>query len=101
VPRPNIKDPTPCVSLGRDRAGDPVVVVCTTGVDLDLVPFAADARAALAARTASELEHARLILAMPERDVVAVTRELASALRRPAEIVGLQPSQLAAPGPRP
>jgi hypothetical protein len=109
VPRPNVKDPAPCVSLGRDGSGGAVVVVFTTGIDLDLVPFAADARAALAARVAlgdlssdwseAELQTARLVLAMPERDVVAVTRELAAALRQPAEIVGLQPSQLTDRGP--
>jgi hypothetical protein len=110
VPRPNVKDPMPCVSLGRDASGGPVVVVFTTGIDLDLVPFAADARAALALRAGlgdvpsewseGELAAARLVLAMPVRDVVPVTRELAASLRRPAETVGLQPVPPSEPGVR-
>ncbi len=81
--------------------------MCTVGIDLDLVPFAADARGAIAARVAAadlpadrphvDAAEARLVLAMPVRDSVAVTRELAAALRSPAEIVGLAPSQTAAP----
>ena len=47
VPRPNLKDPVPCVAVGVDTDGQPVVVVSSVGIDLDLVPFAADARSAL------------------------------------------------------
>ena len=61
--------------------GAPVVVVCSVGIDLDLVPFAADARHALAG------PDARLVLAVPERDVHPVTRELAARLAEPAEVV--------------
>ena len=44
VPRLNVKDAVPCVAAGRDASGAAIVVVCSTGVDLDLIPFAADAR---------------------------------------------------------
>ena len=47
VPRANLKDPVPCVAVGVDADGEPVVVVCSVGIDLDLVPFAADARLAI------------------------------------------------------
>jgi hypothetical protein len=80
VPRPNLKDPVPCVALGSAPSGALMVVVCSTGIDLDLVPFAADARAALA-------PDADLVLALPARDVVGPTARLAGALRRPARIV--------------
>lgn len=80
VPRTNLKDPVPCVALGAAPAGGLMVVVCSTGIDLDLVPFAADARAALAA-------DADLVLALPARDVVGPNARLAGALRRPAHIV--------------
>lgn len=79
LPRPNVKDPWPAV-----LRGDEVVVVCSAGVDLDLVPFAADAR--LASGLGAD---ARLVLVLPERDALPVTRELAGALRRPAEVVAL------------
>jgi hypothetical protein len=83
VPRANVKDPVPCVAIGEDEFGAPVVVVCSVGIDLDLVPFAADARSYLG------LDEARLLLAVPGRDAVPVTRSLASRLRHPAEVVAI------------
>ncbi len=50
--------PGPAVASGVDEAGRSVVVVCSVGIDLDLVPFAADARLALDPA-------ARLLLARP------------------------------------
>ncbi len=81
VPRANLKDPVPCVAVGVDAGGEPVVVVASVGIDLDLVPFAADARHAIG------LDGARLLLAVPERDDHPVTRALAAKLRNPAEVV--------------
>ncbi len=72
--------PGPAVAYGRDVAGDPIIVVCSVGIDLDLVPFGADAR------LATDTE-ARLVLAMPERDAYPVVRRLADRLLDPAEIV--------------
>jgi hypothetical protein len=77
APRPSVKDPWPAVAVGPG-----VVVVCSVGIDLDLVPFAADAR--LAADPG-----ARLVLVVPERDDHPVTRALAAALRAPADIVAV------------
>jgi hypothetical protein len=57
-------------------------VACSVGVDLDLVPAAADAR--LLHRPA-----ARLVLVVPERDALPVTRDLASMLATPAELVAV------------
>jgi hypothetical protein len=57
-----------------------LVVVCSVGVDVNLVPAAADAR----------LQHApgaRLLIVVPEGDDYGLTRELAGALREPAEVV--------------
>lgn len=62
---------------GRD-----VVVVCSTGVDLDLVPAAADDRAVHA-------PEARLVLAVPAQDALPLTRDLAASLADPAEVVGV------------
>jgi hypothetical protein len=85
VPRPNLKDPVPCVALGATAGGEPVVVVCAVGVDLDLVPFAADGRAFL------ELDGARLLLVVPQRDALPVTHDLAGRLRHPATIIPVPP----------
>ena len=77
----------PCVALGAGVDGAPVVVVCSAGVDLDLVPFAADAREALAD------SGARLILVVPEGDDHPVTRRLAARLAVPAEVVTVPPER--------
>jgi hypothetical protein len=82
VARVNLKDPVPCVAIGTDTAGGRTVFVCSSGVDLDLVPFAADARLALG----HDLD---LRLVLPERDLVRATRELAAELRHPATFVPL------------
>ena len=76
--------PGPAVASGVDEAGLSVVVVCSVGIDLDVVPFAADARLALDPA-------ARLLLALPERDMHPVTRRMAERLVDPAEIVAVSP----------
>jgi hypothetical protein len=81
VPRPNLKDPVPCVASGVDIDGGPIVVVCSSGVDLDVVPFAADAGLAAGG--------GRLLIALPARDLVNVTRELAALLRTSADLVAV------------
>jgi hypothetical protein len=82
VPRPNLRDPAVAIAAGHDDAGEPVIVACSVGVLLDLVPAAADARAALA-------PDARLLLAVPERDAHPVTEALAARLLHPAELVAV------------
>lgn len=82
VPRANLKDTGVASAVGVDTAGGPVVVTCSTGVDLDLVPAAADDRAARA-------PGARLVLAVPARDALPLTRDLAARLAAPAEVVAL------------
>ncbi|MEZ5297084.1 MAG: hypothetical protein R2697_12650 [Ilumatobacteraceae bacterium] len=77
VPRANLKDPVPCVALG-ERGSDRLVVVCSSGVDLDLVPFAADAALA---------HDLPVMLVLPERDRVRAVDELATTLRHPTTIV--------------
>lgn len=81
--RANLKELGVATAVGLDTAGEPVVVTCSTGVALDLVPAAADDRAARA-------PGARLVLAVPARDALPLTRDLAAALRPPAEVVALE-----------
>jgi hypothetical protein len=80
VLRANVKDPVPAVALGVTVSGQPVVVVCSTGIDLDLVPFALDARQ-------MHDPEAELVLVVPRRDASPVTAMLAAAARRPPTIV--------------
>lgn len=80
LPRPNLKDPTPCVGDGIDANGLPVRVVFSSGVDLDVLPFVADVQA---------MGDARVVLALPERDLLPVVSTLAAMLVTPVEIVAL------------
>jgi hypothetical protein len=82
VEPPDLRTPWPAPASGIDSEGRPLVVVCSTGVDLDLVPAAADAR--LAAFPDGD---ARLVLAVPSRDVHPVTQALAAALTHPADVI--------------
>jgi hypothetical protein len=84
VEAPDLRTPWPSPATGIDTDGRPLVVVCSVGVDLDLVPAAADARLA-------DGRDARLVLALPGRDAHAVTVALAAALARPAEIIAVEP----------
>jgi hypothetical protein len=88
VPRLNVKDPVPCVAAGVDADGRPVVVVCSSGVDLDLVPFAADARAAHdGAHPGAAGTGSRLVIVTPSRDRLPVVDAIADRLRQPAVFV--------------
>ena len=82
VPRESVKDVVAACAVGEDDTGAPLVVACSVGIDLDLVPTAAEIRALHA-------PDARLLLAVPERDDQPVTRRIAARLREPAEVVVL------------
>ena len=82
LPRDSVKDVVPACLVGEDDEGRPLVVACSVGVDLDLVPTAAEIRELHA-------PGARLVLAVPKRDDQPVTRRIAGRLREPAEIVAL------------
>lgn len=90
VEPPDLRTASPAPAVGEDADGTPVVVVCSTGVDLDLVPTAADTRL-------RDGRGGRLVLAVPARDAHPATAELAAALVEPAQVVAL-PS--ATPPPR-
>ncbi len=79
-----LKDAHPAAAAGTDAAGAPVVVVCSRGVDLSLVPLAADTRAMVD-------PDARLVLALPAQDHHVATSTLVELLRSPAELVELAP----------
>ena len=89
-PRRDLSETGVAMATGEAADGTPVVVACTVGMSLDLVPAAADARAAL-------VPEARLLLAVPERDDYPGTRRLAARLVRPAEVAPV-PGRLAGDG---
>ncbi len=77
VGRPNLKDPYPCVARATID-GSPTTLVISAGVDLDLVPFATDARLATSHPT-------RIVL--PRRDAVPVQMDIAALLADPMQVV--------------
>lgn len=84
VPRANLRDSVPCAAAGTALDGEPLVAVFSSGIDLDVVPAAADIRTWLG------LDTARLHIVVPERDVSPVTTRLAAMLRQPATVVGVE-----------
>ena len=82
VLRDSVRDASPAAAIGLGVDGRPVVVVCSTGMDLGLVPIAADTRA-------RHDPSARLVLAVPGRDRLSSTVELAGLLVEPADVVAV------------
>lgn len=82
VERRSLKEPVPAVAHGVGDHGSPIVVVTSVGIDLDMVPFAADARSALA-------PEADLVVAVPRRDAHSVLVRMAESLIRPARLVAV------------
>jgi hypothetical protein len=66
-----------------------VIAVCSVGVELDLIPYAADARSALLAAGQRRGDGDRLVVVTPARDRIGLTEELAGLLRRPVELATL------------
>lgn len=81
-PRQGLVRAEPSAAAGTLRSGQPVVVVAMVGIDLDLIPEAADYRA----RWNPE---AAIVLVLPERDLALNTRLLPRLPR--ATVVGLAP----------
>ncbi|HLM64233.1 MAG TPA: hypothetical protein VK306_08035 [Acidimicrobiales bacterium] len=77
--RANLRERGIAVARGEAPDGTTVVVACSVGVAPDLVPLAADARAAIEVG-------ARLVLAVPARDDLPGNRRLAGRLHPPATV---------------
>ncbi|MCX6521029.1 MAG: hypothetical protein NTZ21_10235 [Actinobacteria bacterium] len=78
IARANVKDQLPCAAM---EPGTRMLVVCTTGIDLDVVPWAVDAIACHAVE--------RCIIAAPARDVIDVQERLAAIVRVPTSFVAV------------
>lgn len=84
VRRTNLKDPVPCVALGTTTSGTDAVAVFVNGIDLDIVPFAADA-ADMHGRT-------EIVIVARERDITGSLRRMAAACRFVVTFVAIDPS---------
>lgn len=78
LPRTNLKDQVPSVAYS---SADDTVVVCTSGIDLDAVPYACDA---LLAHPVGSC-----IIAAPARDVIDIQHRLAALVRIPTRVEGV------------
>lgn len=83
VPPPDLQQAAPAPAAGVDLEGRPLVVVCTTGVDLDAVPAAAEARAA------DGRPSCRLVVAVPAAAAHPSVTGLLADLREPADLVAV------------
>ena len=79
LPAADLTDNAAVPGLGVAPDGGPLVVVCSTGVDPDVVPTAADSRA-------QYRPDADLVVVVPEGDDHPLTAALAAALARPATL---------------
>ena len=97
VPRPGMKEQAPAVALGTAEDGGEHLVVFSSGVDLDVIPFALDAYAAATAdvvpnagsEAASTPAPASLRIVLRANDLVPITREIAERAATPIEFVTL------------
>jgi hypothetical protein len=76
-PRPNLKDPIPCVARGVGVDGQESTIVCSVGVDVDLVGFVADVQ---------NMGDSPVIVALRQRDAVGITRDVLGLLSTPVDI---------------
>lgn len=67
VPRDGLNLASPAAAAGSDSSGQPIVVVSMIGIDLDLLPEAADYRE-------RHKPDARLVVTVPERDLAISSR---------------------------
>lgn len=89
IPLPNLRDPHPAAALAwRADGGASLTVVCGAGLDVDLLPVAAD--------VAAVNPDSELVVVVPEGELLAPLRSLADHLRRSAKWVEV-PAPWAAP----
>ncbi|MEC8815665.1 MAG: hypothetical protein VYA92_07620 [Actinomycetota bacterium] len=78
--RANLRDPAPAPALGTDSDGRRVLVVCSVGVD----PQVVSATAALVLRESPD----RVVVALPDRDILVPVEQALARLRVPVVVVG-------------
>ncbi|WP_420451077.1 hypothetical protein [Ilumatobacter sp.] len=82
VVRRSMKQAEPCVAHGVDHEGGRVLAVFSAGVDLDLAPFVADVLVAEGIAHGAPPD-ADVVVVLPERDLVPITRDLLDLISRP------------------
>ena len=82
-PRPSMKQAAPSPAIGVDEAGRRRLLVFTSGVDLDVVPYGLDAHRA-ARRSVEGLEE-RITIVLRAADLLPITREIAALSATPVD----------------
>ena len=77
VPRPGLRESAPCTAIGHDTGGGRADVVCTVGVDLNLVSYVADVQ---------RITDNDVLVVMPPRDRVPITEDLLGLLTQPVRV---------------
>tara|TARA_B110000438_G_scaffold57174_1_gene57224 strand:- start:6814 stop:7836 length:1023 start_codon:yes stop_codon:yes gene_type:complete len=80
--RRSLKETIPAVAYGRMAEGNQVLVVCTIGIDLNLIAFGAQARR----HTDPE---AQLLFVVPGRDAHPLLKAMVEKLVAPAELIAI------------
>ena len=94
VMRGDLRETVPAPAAGEDEAGRPLLVLCSVGIDLDLVPSAADAWLA-------DDRRPRIVLCVPEGDDHSALAELADLLEPPVQVVTVSSGWRAVAAPAP
>lgn len=85
VPRPeDVRVRSPAAALGSASDGQPVLAVCSVGVDTEAVPMAAELREAVAARSGGSV---RLVLVVPAADDHPLLRLVREDAVEPLDVV--------------
>lgn len=77
----SVRDDRPVAALGVSNRGEDVLVVCSSGVDLDLIP--------VTAAHSKMLSTERAVLVLPSADHYPILRQVARHLALPADFVAL------------
>lgn len=80
---PSLREPQPAAAVGVTLDGSPLVVVTTAGVDVDVIPLAADTRAVIDPT-------ADLVVCGPARHLIEPTRAVGALVDPPARFVAVE-----------
>ena len=80
LPCEGLNEVVPCVAAGATADAVTRRIVCSVGVDLDLVPFVADVQTTT---SHGNEDLAPIVVVVPTRDLMSITRELAALLSEP------------------
>ena len=80
VPRTSLKDATPCAAVATVE-GVEVALVCSVGIDLDVIPFTVDLLSSTGLGSA--------LVVVPQRDAIDLQHRLAALVTRPVRILAV------------